>query len=1532
MTRRVSLPLASALAWWRDRTAAEAARPPAVFPVAVRLAGTLDRSALARAVVTVAGRHEALRSTYPEVDGAPVREEPDRSPEVPVDVVPVGEAPVDGEDDVLATLARLVTGPIDVWHGPPMRAFLLDRDAADHILCLVVHAVAAGDVLVGALAAEIAAEYEARAGADVTWTPLPPADVARVAALAACQDGDGKQRACPPGAPPQLRAVRPRPDRVPLSHGQEQLWFLSQVEDAQPVYNVPYAVRMAGPVDPDALRAALGDVVERHEPLRTVIETDPYGPYQRVLPVASAAPGLVHDVVAEADLPDRLAAQASEPFDLAAGPPLRAALLSTAPDDHVLSLVVHHVATDGVSTGPLFRDLTNAYEARKEGRAPSWEPLPLQYADFALWQHEMLAGLEEPDSVIAKQLAHWRRALSEMPADAPLLTDRPRPPRPASRARTESFRCPAATWQRLTDLATSLRATPFMVAHASVAALFTRLGAGTDIVVGTPTAGRVDRLLDEVVGYFVNATVLRVSTAGDPTFADLLARVRRVDVEAFVRQDVPFSRLVEELNPARSASVHPLFQRAVTYGRHDGGAREATLGLAAQPVDYSAAKFDLTCHLQESYPVDGGPPAATFSITYDTDLYDAGTARRLAGRWRALLDAVAGDPDAPLSAVDLLRTGERARLELGLATASSDPVPDDACWWDAVWATAARTPAALAVSDDRVSYDYRTVTARATRVAGGLRRHGVRPGDRVALLVDRDADLPVMLLAVFRIGAVAVPLDPDQPAARLRAVLAEVQPRVVVGVATGGDHDPGADAGDAAGEAVVLAPATLLDGPDPGGDEAADPGVAPDPGRVAYLVHTSGSTGRPKGIAVKAASLASTLHALRAELELDERTRWVAVSTIAFDVALVELLLPLLAGGTVHVSDAHDPVRLRATLERVRPTVLHATPGLWRLLVAAGWEPDRSTLGLCGGEAMPVDVAGWLTSRLDRAYNCYGPTETAVIVLLHRLRSADDALTLGGPLPGVTAYVLDEHGELMPPGAVGELAIGGRTVGLGYPRLPARTAEVFTPDPYGPPGSRRYRTGDLVRLRADGRLTFAGRTDRQLKVRGFRIEPNEVEGALTALDGLGAAAVAADRDANGDDILVAYVTPAPGRDVASVETAVVRARLREVLPEYMVPSTVVPLAALPLTPNGKLDRAALPEPGAVAVGAAGAPAGQVQRRIAAVWSEILGVPAPSTTTGFFEQGGHSLSLARLGIALAAEFGVEVPLADLIDRQTIAEQADLFAPPAGARSAGGSLVRLRDGGAGTPLVLVHPVGGSVLAYRELAGLIGERPVYGLVSPDDGPGDLPTMAARYLDEVLATLPPEPMVVGGWSMGGVVAYEMARQLAARTGVQAPVLVVDGDVPPAGGEDGDAERVRLRAFAEDVARSFGVEPPTIRWPEYGAAAEGAGELFARLAADLAGAGADPGEPEVLAGRYATFTANHLAVARYRPGRYEGAVHLVHGAGRVGMAGRWRARAPRLEVTVLPADHYGMLTGRGARAVAEAIVELAGAPASPSA
>ena len=1053
-----------------------------------------------------------------------------------------------------------------------------------------------------------------------------------------------------------------RPAVMPLSFAQSRLWFIDQLNGPSPVYNLAAGLRLDGPLDVDALGAAFRDLLDRHESLRTSFPTVDGTPQQLIVPAERTDFGW--EVVDAVGWPTSRLEQAVETaarhsFDLAADIPLRAKVFRVAEDAHVLVAVVHHIAADGWSITPLVADLGVAYASRREGKAPGWQPLAVQYADYTLWQRAQLGDLEDSDSRISQQLRFWADALGGMPERLALPTDRPYPLVADQNGDRVDVEWPADLQQQVARLAREHHATKFMVIQAALLTLLSKLSASSDVAVGFPIAGRRDPALDELIGFFVNTLVLRVDLAGDPSVAEVLAQVRERSLGAFEHQDVPFEVLVERLNPTRSLTHHPLVQVMLAWqnvpGQPDddgGGVLLGDLQVTQLPLDTHTARMDLSLSLAERWTETGEAAGISGTVEFRTDVFDAGSIEALIDRLQRVLQAMAADPTLRVSAIDVLDADERTRLDaVGNLATLTRPTPGSASIPDLFAAQVTRDPGAVAVSFDGVHITYGDLDRAANRLAHLLVEQGVGPGRRVALLFSRSVEAIVAIFAVLKTGAAYVPIDPAVPDSRLEFILGDSTPLAAVTTTDLADRLTGHELSVIAVDDAAVA----------GQPDIALPGPGPDD--IAYLIYTSGTTGVPKGVAIPHHNVTRLLHALDSDLELSADQVWTQSHSLAFDFSVWEIFGALLHGGRlVVVSDsvARSPEEFHALLVAERVSVLSQTPSAFYALQAADeLSPGAGSelqleLVVFGGEALdPTRLAEWFQDHpvLPRLINMYGITETTVHASFREITEADAMVAvspIGVPLKHLGFVVLDRWLRPVPVGVVGELYVAGAGLGSGYVGRAPLTSTRFVACPFGSPGMRMYRTGDLVCWRADGELQYLGRADEQVKIRGYRIELGEIQSALMALDGVEQAVVIAREDRPGDKRLVGYVT-------GTADPAELRAALGETLPPYMVPTAVVEIEALPLTVNGKLDMRALPAPEYQDVDRYRAPATGVEELLAGIFAQVLGLEQVGVDDSFFDLGGDSISAIQV-IWRAHGAGLTGRPRDIFVQQTVARLA------------------------------------------------------------------------------------------------------------------------------------------------------------------------------------------------------------------------------------------------------------------------------------
>ncbi|CUW33084.1 non-ribosomal peptide synthetase [Streptomyces reticuli] len=1053
-----------------------------------------------------------------------------------------------------------------------------------------------------------------------------------------------------------VRRPRPGPEpRFPLSYAQERLWFLDQADPGTTAYVMPGGMRLRGPLDPEALGRALTEIVRRHEALRTTFPAEGGKPQQCIgrprpvpLPVTDLRTAAPQD--REAAVAECCRAEAARPFDLTRDLMLRARLLRLADDDHVLLLSLHHIAADGWTLDVLKHEIGVLYTAFRQGTEHDLPELEVQYADYAVWQRDWLG-----QGLLREQLAYWRERLKdtpvlELPADFPGTAER------TWRGASVPFTVPARLWQKVGALAGRSGVTPYMVLVAAFAVVLSRWSGQRDLVVGSPVAGRSHPELERLAGFFVNTLPLRVDLYGAPSFATLLEQVRVTCTDAYAHQEVPFGTLVQALAPDRSQGPVPLVQ--VMLALCDTPAEDLALdGVRAQELDVvltgRSSKFDLVLDLVAAR--DG---RLRGRVEFSTDLFAHATAEAIGQAFVHVLTAATGDPDLPVDRLPLLSPEERDRVLYELSGGGDARAADTAgCLHPLIDRTAEKAPDAPAVRCGDVTLTYRDLVERANALAHDLRGLGAGPEQLVGVCLPKSADMVVALLAILKAGAGYMPLDPRYPHQRVQLMVRDSQVPVVVtdaAVAASGLLAPPADG---TGPRLVLIEESARRRSDPPADLAAAR-------TLAYVIYTSGSTGVPKGSANEHGGVVNTLLGLNRCLGLGASDRMLAISSLNYDMSVYEIFGPLLAGGCVVVprdDDVTDPERLRRLLVDTGVTAWSSAPALLEMLVAhagghGGLPGSALRLAVLGGDRPAPTLADRLAGLVPdvRLYNLAGMTETSYCTLYHLVRRPEPvpgSIPWGRPLPNQRVYVLDRHGEPVPVGVRGELFVGGAAVRRGYWRRPGLTAQRFVPDPFGAvPGGRLYRTGDAARWRVGGELEFLGRLDHQVKLRGLRIEPGEIEVALAAHPDVERGVVLL-RGEGLDQRLVAYLTASGPLPPSSGE---LRRFLRERLPEHMVPSAFVLLDRLPLLPSGKLDRSALPDvtparPEAVAYVA---PAGPLEEVLAGVWADVLKVDRVGAGDDFFELGGHSLLVTQAVSRIRDLFRVDLSIRGFLAASTL----------------------------------------------------------------------------------------------------------------------------------------------------------------------------------------------------------------------------------------------------------------------------------------
>ena len=1050
-------------------------------------------------------------------------------------------------------------------------------------------------------------------------------------------------------------ATRPTPavtsidsgQRLPLSFAQQRLWLLDQLLPSGSVYNIPRVLGLAGQLDVEALRRSFDELLHRHEALRTRFALQNGEPVQVIEPQLSVALELedlsaLAPALREAEAQRRAQAEAQAPFDLERGPLIRARLLRLAPTEHWLLFSMHHIVTDGWSMGVLGREISALYGACRRGEVSPLAELPVQYADYALWQRQWLQG-----EVLEQQLAYWKQALAELPV-LELPTDRPRPMAASYRGARVAFELGEELTGGLKALSRREGATLFMTLLAAFQVLLYRYSGQEDLAVGVPVAGRSRPELEGLIGLFVNTLVLRGDLSGAPSFKEHLARVRTRALDAYAHQDLPFEKLVEELAPKRDLSRNPLFQVCFTKGIREALELQFA-GLEPGKVvatDTETAKFDLDIEVVEKL-------GKTFCLVhYATDLFDAATIERLVGHWRVLLEAIVADPGQAISQLPLLTEAERHQLLVEWNDTAVE-YPRDRCIHQLFEAQVERSPQATALVYETQQLTYGELNARANRLAHHLRSLGVGPEVLVGVCLERSPELVVGLLAILKAGGAYVPLDPGYPAERLAFMLQDTQAPVLLTEQRSLARLP-----PYAGHTLCLErdTARIARHPD------TNPPTSSTAANLAYVIYTSGSTGKPKGVMVEQRSLVNHMLWMQRRFPLSAADRVLQKTPASADASVWEFFAPLTVGAQLVMAapEVHrSPVDVMETARRYGITIIQFVPSLLAAVIENPGLGDCAALRrvFCGGEPLPLETARRFECESDaELVNLYGPTEVTIDSIFHVHKRGEDgrSVLVGKPVDNLCAYVVDSAMQPVPAGASGELLLGGVGVARGYLNQPTLTADRFVANPFGSVTcDRLYRTGDLVRRHPDGNIEFLGRRDRQVKIRGSRIEPGEIETTLSEHPEVADAVVVPHQAAHGSTLLVAYFVPSPTR---GCHPRALRRYLKSRLPEHMVPAFFIGLESFPRLPNGKVDRLRLPEPRdetAVTDDEFVAPGTPLEQMLVDVWRSVLQVDRIGIHHNFFEIGGHSLLAAQVVARIRDALGVPLSVRDLFANPTVA---------------------------------------------------------------------------------------------------------------------------------------------------------------------------------------------------------------------------------------------------------------------------------------
>jgi len=1172
-----------------------------------------------------------------------------------------------------------------------------------------------------------------------------------------------------------------------LSYAQELLWLLTQVFDDGIAYNSPGAFQLQGKLDLDVLRGSFNELIARHAILRTTYTVIDGRPMQLI---GRTAPVELNVVDLRGRPADERAAAAQRVlkeesrfrFDLVNGPVMRPTVIRLCDDEHILMLNMHHVATDGYSRSAIYRDLTALYEALRDARPSPLQPLAIQYADYAVWQRAWLEG-----GIADQQLEYWKRKLARAPSRLDLPTDFPRPPVRSYVGDNMSVMHTIESREALRATSRRSDATLFVGLLSVFAALLSRYSGQDEVVIGTPFAGRNRTELEDMVGYFINPLALRVDLSGDPTFSELIRRTRETTLEAFAHADVPYETVVRAINPERDLSQTPVFQAMIVLHNPSWQTQRPKFepeGIRCAEITHEKgwSKFDLLLGMSER------TTGLNTTWEYSTELFKPPSVQRMMEHFRSLAESAGNNPDRPLSRLSMLTEAERSQV-LVAWNRHSEPLPERESIKEMFEEQVERTPdnTAVVFADERLTFD--ELNRRANRIASLLRENGVGPGTLVGVLMQKSLDLVPSVLGVVKAGGAYIPLDPMYPPDRLEFMISDAQPKVLL---THSNHVATLPASP--GTTLVLDSPGILDGAAEG-----NPPTTAGGDDLAYVIYTSGSSGQPKGAMIANRSLVSAYYAYERAYRLRDLTCHAQMASFSFDVFTGDMIRSLLAGAKMVLCPIEivvDPAALYQLMIREGVDMAEFVPAtasmlfehleregdrldFMKLVVVSSeaWRNEKYEFfrTLCGPPTRLVNSYGLTEATIDSTW--FEPDETVQLI-------PGRFVPIGRALENTKIYVLDQNREPQPIGVAGELCVGGVAVARGYLNRPELTAERFVPDPFSDdPDARLYRTGDLARWLPDGTVDFIGRTDRQIKVRGFRIEPGEIESVLERHPGVHAAAVTDRQDEGGHARLVAYLTP--GDSEAALGFDELRSLVAEHLPAYMIPAAWVLVDEMPLTPNGKVDLDALPEPEfdrSATTEELVLPRTETERALASIWSQVLGVDEIGVYDNFFALGGHSLLAVRLFAQIERELGVRVPLATLFQTATIAGIVEMVDAEKHVEEPARweSIVPLRPGGDRPPFFLLPWVDGELLGYRELSEHWGGWPLYGLMAPGVDGRSLPLstveeLASHYIAEIRKFQPHGPYYIGGFCSAGVVAYELGRQLSAQGEELGMIALID-------------------------------------------------------------------------------------------------------------------------------------------------------------
>lgn len=1187
-----------------------------------------------------------------------------------------------------------------------------------------------------------------------------------------------------------------RPEQFPLSHAQRRLWFLYKLEGPSPTYNIPVVIRMSGDLDASVLEEAVGDVIERHEILRTIFPEKMGSPQQVILSHHEIQPFFHISYIDEAELKTELHSAVRYAFELEVEPAIQMKLFDLGSNQYVFLLLLHHIVGDGWSLAPLLQDVARAYEARVSGFDYEFSPLEIQYVDYTLWQDQFLGSEVDEQSILYKQLEYWKNQLANLPDELALPTDYPRPLKSNSKGETISFQIDRELHENLLMFARQKNVSLFMVLQAGLATLLTRLGAGTDIPIGSPVAGRNDEGLADLVGLFINNVVLRTDTSGNPSFTELLERVRKINLEAYDNQDVPFERLVEVLKPSRSQSRHPLFQVMLILQNTP----EANLVIPKVETNLSllnagVSKFDFSLELSEKYDQDRVPIGINGLLEYSTSLYKLETMNIFISRYLKVLAEAIAHPEQGINQIEILTTIEKEKMLKKRKQQSSNLVEHNLV--SLFEKRVAQYPDNVAIVFNKEKLNYVELNRRANQLARYLIQNGVGPEDFIGIALPRSIEMILAILAVLKTGAAYVPIDPASPKERMKFIIEDSSPVMILtrsSLVTNIDHNQPSkmieiDNSQFLNQIDKLIDINITD----------DDRVCPlRPYHPAYIIYTSGSTGVPKGVIIPQQNVVRLFTATNQCFQFNSDDVWSLFHSFSFDFSVWEIWGALLFGGRLVIvpyTISRSPNDFLQLLVDERVTVLNQTPSAFYQLMQS--DQENSQLGeylalryvIFGGEALDLNrLKGWFDRHSEnepKLINMYGITETTVHVTYQELTKdlihihANSLIGYG--IEDLEIYVLDEYLNPVPSGVQGELYIGGQGLARGYLGRPVLTAERFVANPFSSPGSRMYRTGDLARWREDGSLDYLGRSDHQIKIRGFRIELGEIDAVLDQYPETKQVATVVHKDEQGNQRLISYIVPHKDSQINPLD---IKAYISKKIPDYMVPSAFVQIDKMPLTTNGKLDIKALPNPDYTSLVTSRGPRTPQEELLCELFMEVLQLSNIGIDDNFFDLGGHSLLVVQLMSRIRTTFGIELGVGDLFEAPTVSSLVEQLASGSNQKKALETLLPLRSNGTKPPLFCIHPAGGLSWCYAGLMTCLGsDYPIYGLqarsiLEKENKPRSLDEMALDYINEIRTIQPKGPYYLLGWSLGGNVIHAMAVQLQ-KMGEEVALLIMLDSYP---------------------------------------------------------------------------------------------------------------------------------------------------------